>query len=197
MSKWNPKFNKVSRTPSISLFVVVICLFPASPGPQQQYCIGHWMSRSLWLQKSLGTGRVAPFFRQWFLPLDLKSFWQGLICPWAFKSLVTIYMGRITPNPSSCFIKGERRSRNPGHSCCIAALQLVGAGPWKNAGRARFSYQNTGMILAPFYPLYLTKSQALCKTGSETVGFIHILAFFCLISLCTLEGGLHFHSMSA
>lgn len=33
------------------------------------------------------------------------------------------------------------------------------------------------MILAPFYPLHLTKSQVLCKTGSEPVGLIHILAF--------------------
>lgn len=33
------------------------------------------------------------------------------------------------------------------------------------------------MILAPFYPLHLTKSQVLCKTGLEPVGLIHILAF--------------------
>lgn len=153
------------------------------------------MSRSLWLQENLGTGSIAPFFRQRFLPLDLKSFCQGLRCPWALKSLVTICMGRITPNPSACFIKGERTWRNPGHSRCIAALQLFGAGPWENAGRARFTYQNTSMILAPFYPLHLTKSQVLCQTGSETVGLVHILAAFCLISLCTLEGGLHCHSM--
>lgn len=63
------------------------------------------------------------------------------------------------------------------HTCSVFE-----AGSGESTQGTRFGYQHTNVIIAPFYLLFVPKSQMLCRMGSETGGLLHISP------LCTLEG---------
>lgn len=68
------------------------------------------LHRSLNFEKPLTAGGFGSCWGSYFSFQAVISAW-----PWVFKSLVTL--NQISP-------RGERRSRNPRHSCCIPALCL-------------------------------------------------------------------------